>query len=329
MSRPRIFISSPITQGGLDRLKAIADVEMNPDSSKPLAKEALIAGVRRADVLYALLHDRIDRDVVEANPKLKGICTSAVNTLYIDVAAASARKIPVTILLPEIVTVPTADQCMALMLSLARRTVAGDKLVRSGIYPGGQSNYLLGTAVTGKTLSLVGGTGRIAKQVAQRALGFEMKTLYWAPRRVPEAEEKKLGMTYVSFDQVFTDGDFVSVHTPLRPETHHQIGERELSLMKPSAYLINTARGPIIDERALVRALQNKKIAGAGLDVFEFEPKVPPEMIAMDNVVLTPHLGSATYETRDQMANLVADNIIAILEGRVPPNCVNPEIFKA
>ncbi len=327
MSKPRIFISSPITQGGLDRLKAIADVEMNSDASKPLAKEALLAGARRADVLYALLHDRIDRDVVEANPKLKGICTSAVNTLYIDVAAASARKIPVTIV-PHIVVVPTADQCMALILAVARRTVAGDKLLRSGIYPGGQSNYLLGTAVTGKTLSLVGGAGRIAKQVAQRALGFEMKILYWDPVRVPDSEEKKLGMTYVPFDRLFTDGDFVSVHTPLMPETHHQVGERELSLMKPSAYLINTSRGPIIDEPALVRALQANKIAGAALDVFEFEPKVPPELIAMDNVVLTPHLGSATYETRDEMANLVADNIIAILEGRVPPNCVNPEVFK-
>jgi len=327
MSKPRIFISSPITAGGLNRLKAIAEVEMNPDSTKPLAKEALLAGVKRADILYALLHDRITSEVVEANPKLKGICTSAVNTLYIDVAAASKYKIPVTIM-PHIVVIPTADQCMTIMLALARRTVQGDKLLRSGIYPGGQSNYLLGSSVTGKTLSLVGGGGRIAKQVAQRALGFEMKILYWDPVRVPADEEKKLGMTYVPFDQLFTDGDYVSVHTPLMPETHHQVGEREFSLMKPSAYLINTSRGPVIDESALVKALLQKKIAGAALDVFEFEPKVPPELIAMDNVVLTPHLGSATYETRDEMANLVADNIIAILEGRVPPNCVNPEIYK-
>ena len=327
MSKPRIFITSPITEGGLSRLKAVAEVEMNPDSTKPLAKEALLTGVKRADILYALLHDRITSEVVEANPKLKGICTSAVNTLYLDVAAASKYKIPVTIM-PHIVVIPTADQCMAIMLALARRTVQGDKLLRSGIYPGGQSNYLLGTAVTGKTLSLVGGGGRIAKKVAQRALGFEMKILYWDPVRVPPDEEKALGMTFVPFDQLFTDGDFVSVHTPLMPETHHQVGERELNLMKPSAYLVNTSRGPVVDEPALIKALQTKKIAGAALDVFEFEPKVPPELIAMDNVVLTPHLGSATYETRDEMANLVADNIIAILEGRVPPNCVNPEIYK-
>lgn len=327
MGKPRIFISSPITRGALERLKTFADVEMNPDSAKPLAKEALLAGVRRADILYALLHDKIDRDVITANPALRGICTSAVNTLYIDVDEASAHKIPITII-PHIVVVPTADQCLTLMLALARRTVVGDKLLRSGIYPGGQSNYLLGNSVTGKTLSLVGGGGRIARQVAQRARGFEMKILYWDPMRIPEAEEKQLAMTYVPFDQLFTDGDFVSVHTPLMPQTHHQVGERELSLMKPTAYLINTSRGPIIDEPALVRALLSGKIAGAGLDVFEFEPKVPPELIKMDNVVLTPHLGSATYETREEMANLVADNIVAILEGRVPPNCVNPEIFK-
>jgi glyoxylate reductase len=327
MSKPRIFICSPITKGALDRLKAVAEVEMNPDSSKPLSKEGIIAGAKKADILYGLMHDKIDADVVAANPNLKGICTSAVNTLYIDVKAASARKIPVTII-PHIVVIPTADQCMALILAVARRTVTGHNLILKGIYPGGQSNYLLGTAVTGKTLSLVGGSGRIAKQVAKRALGFDMKILYWDPMRLPEAEERELGMTYVSFDRLFTDGDFVSVHSPLLPETHHQVGERELSLMKPSAYLINTSRGPVVDEPALVRALVDKRIAGAGLDVFEFEPKVPPELLTMDNVVLSPHLGSATYETRNEMALLVADNIMAVLEGRVPPNCVNPEIFK-
>lgn len=326
MSRPRVFVTHPITQSALDRLKAVADVEMNPDAAKPLSKDGIIAGVRKADILFALLHDKIDRDVIAANPNLKGINTMAVNTTYIDVAEANARKIPVSII-PHVVVIATADQCMALMLAVARRTVAGDRLIHSGIYPGGQSNYLLGTGVTGKVLALVGGAGRIAKNVAQRARGFEMKTIYWDPIRVPEAEERELGMTYVPFDQLFTDGDFVSVHTPLMPQTVHQIGERELSLMKPSAYLINTSRGPVVDEKALVKALQAKKIGGAGLDVFEFEPKVPPELLTMDNVVLTPHLGSAVYELRDQMANLVTDNVMAVIEGRVPPNCVNPEIY--
>ena len=327
MSKPRVFVTHPITQSALDRLKAVADVEMNPDASKPLTKEAIIAGVRKADILFALLHDKIDRDVVVANPKLKGINTMAVNTTYIDVTEASARKIPVTII-PHIVVIAPADQCMALILATARRTVAGHNLIHSGIYPGGQSNYLLGTGVTGKVLALVGGAGRIAKEVAKRSRGFDMKIIYWDPMRLPESEERELGMTYVPFDQLFTDGDFVSVHTPLLPETRHQIGERELSLMKPTAYLINTSRGPIVDEKALVRALLDKKIGGAGLDVFEFEPNVSPEFLKMNNVVLTPHLGSAVFELRDQMANLVTDNVIAVIEGRVPPNCVNPEIFK-
>ena len=327
MSKPRVFVTHPITQSALDRLKAVADVEMNPDASKPLTKEAIIAGVRKADILFALLHDKIDRDVVVANPKLKGINTMAVNTTYIDDTEASARKIPVTII-PHIVVIATADQCMALILATARRTVAGHNLIHSGIYPGGQSNYLLGTGVTGKVLALVGGAGRIAKEVAKRSRGFDMKIIYWYPMRLPESEERELGMTYVPFDQLFTDGDFVSVHTPLLPETRHQVGERELSLMKPTAYLINTSRGPIVDEKALVRALLDKKIGGAGLDVFEFEPNVSPEFLKMNNVVLTPHLGSAVFELRDQMANLVTDNVIAVIEGRVPPNCVNPEIFK-
>jgi glyoxylate reductase len=185
----------------------------------------------------------------------------------------------------------------------------------------------VGTGVTGKVLAMVGGAGRIARQVARRARGFDMKIIYWSPTPLSKAEERDLGMTYVPFDQLFTDGDFVSVHSPLKPQTYHQIGEREFSLMKPSAYLINTARGPIVDEKALVRALQEKRIAGAGLDVFEFEPHVSPELLKMDNVVVNPHLGSAVYELRDEMANLVTDNVIAVLEGRIPPNCVNPEIY--
>jgi glyoxylate reductase len=326
MSKPRLFITSPTLESALDRLAAIAEVEMNPDASRALSRDELLEGVRWADILYAMMHDRIDRDVVEANPALKGICTSAVNTLYIDVAAASARKIPVTIV-PHIVVVPTADQCMALLLSLARRTVAGDRLVRSGVFPGGQSNYLLGSDVTGKTLALIGGGSRNAQEVARRARGFDMRVVYWARSRLPAEEETRLGMTYVPFDQAFAEGDFVSLHAALTPETHHQVGGRELALMKPTAYLINTARGPIVDEAALVSALQAGTIAGAGLDVFEFEPNVSPELLSMDNVVLTPHLGSATRGTRERMANLVADNIIAVVEGRRPPDCVNPEVF--
>jgi glyoxylate reductase len=203
------------------------------------------------------------------------------------------------------------------------------RLVQAGCFPGSQSNHLLGSAVFGKTLGLVGGGGRIGSAVARRARGFDMRVLYWAPRRKPESLEHELGMTYVALDQLLRESDFVSLHSPLGPQTRHQIGARELALMKPTAFLINTARGAIIDEAALARALERGELAGAGLDVFEHEPVVTPALLGMANVVTTPHLGSAVIEVRDRMANIVVDNILALLDGKVPPNCVNPEILRA
>jgi glyoxylate reductase len=155
-----------------------------------------------------------------------------------------------------------------------------------------------------------------------------MRTIYWTPRRKPEAEERAAGLTYVPYDQLLAESDFVSVHAPLNAETRHLVGERELRLMKPTAYLVNSARGPVVDEKALVRVLKERRIAGAGLDVYENEPLVEPELLAMKNVVLTPHLGSAVTELRESMANVVVDNIVAVLEGRQPPNCWNKEIYQ-
>ena len=182
--------------------------------------------------------------------------------------------------------------------------------------------------MSGKVIGLIGG-GQIGKAVARRAQGFSMKTIYWTPRRKPEAEEREAGLTYVPFEQLLAESDFVSVHAPLTPETRHLIGARELRLMKPSAFIVNTARGAIIDEQALVQALAERRIAGAGLDVFEDEPRVAPELLAMSNVVLTPHLGSAVRELREQMAHIVVDNILAVIDGKQPPNCWNPEIYSA
>ena len=304
----------------------MASVKVYPDDSKIIPKTVLLAAVKQADILFCLLHDRIDRAVIAANPKLAHIASQSISPSNVDVAAATARRIPVTVV-PPVTTEATADLNFGLMLAVARRLVEGDRLVRAGKFPGGQSRHLLGSYVWGKTIGLIGGGGLIGKAVARRAHAFGMRVLYWTPRRKPESEEREAGLTYAPLDQLLRESDFVSLHQPLNAQTRHQIGARELGLMKQTAFLINTARGPIVDEAALVRALKGKKIAGAGLDVFEHEPKVHPELKRMKNVVIVPHLGSATVEVREEMANIVVDNILALLEGRRPPNIVNPEVL--
>jgi glyoxylate reductase len=321
-----VFVTQPVAESALRRLRAVASVHVHADSSRIVPRRNLIAALRKSDILFCLLHDQIDRAVIAANPKLRGICAQSITPSNIDVAAATARGIPVTCV-PALTTEATADMCWALLMAVARRVVEADRAVRAGKFPGAQSRHLLGTLVHGKTIGLVGGGGRIGKAVARRAHGFSMHVLYWTPRRKPESEEREAGLTYLPLDELLGQSDFVSLHTPLSPQTRHQIGARELALMKPGAFLINTARGAIVDEKALVRALKAGRIAGAGLDVFEHEPKVDQALKRMSNVVLAPHLGSAVPEVREPMANVVVDNILAIIEGRRPPDIVNPEVF--
>jgi len=327
MAKPRIFITQPVAASAIERLRAVADVEVNPDTLHKVTKDELLAKLPDLDILFCLLHDKVDRDVIAAGKRLRAIASMKITPSDIDVAEATARRIPVTVIAP-IVTEATADIHFALLLAVARRVVEGDHLVRAGIFPGAQSAHLLGAWVHGRTIGLIGGGGRIGRAVAKRAQGFSMRTLYWTPRRKPESEEREAGLEYVPYDRLLSESDFVSVHAPLTAETRHLVGEREIRLMKPTAFLVNSSRGPIVDEKALVRALKERRIAGAGLDVYENEPQVDPELIAMKNVVLTPHLGSAVTELRESMANVVADNIMAVLEGRQPPNCWNPEIYK-
>jgi len=310
----------------MKRLRALGSVKVFPDDSRIIPHKTLIAAVKKADVLFCLLHDTIDRAVIAANPKLRHIAAQSITPSNIDVAEATRRGVPVTVV-PPITTEATADLTFGLMLAVARRMVEGDRLVRAGKFPGGQSRHLLGSIVHGKTIGLIGGGGLIGKAVAKRAHGFDMRVLYATPRRKPESVEREFGLEYVPLDQLLRESDFVSLHSPLNADTRHQIGARELGLMKKTAFIINTARGPVIDEKALVRALKGKKIAGAGLDVFESEPKVHSDLKRMKNVVLEPHLGSATDEVREQMANIVVDNIEALLGGRRPPNCVNPQVL--
>ena len=325
-AKPRIFVTQPIADSALKRLRALANVKVFPDDSRIIPQRTLIAAARKADILFCLLHDKIGHAVIAANPKLRHIAAQSISPSNIDVAEATARRIPVTVV-PPVTTEATADLTFGLMLAVARRMLEGDRLVRAGKFPGGQSRHLLGSFVHGKTLGLVGGGGLIGKAVAKRAQGFSMRVLYWSPRRKPEGEERDAGLTFVPLDQLLRESDFVSLHSPLNAETRHQIGPSEIGLMKKSAFIINTARGAIIDEAALVRALKGRKIAGAGLDVFEHEPKVHAELKRLKNVVLVPHLGSATAEVREEMANIVVDNIEALLGGRVPPNCVNPQVL--
>jgi glyoxylate reductase len=326
MARPRIFVTQPVAKSAIDRLRKVGSVKVNPDSSRIIAKTALIAAAKKCDILFCLLHDKIDADVIAANPKLRLIAAQSISPSNIDVAAATARRIPVTVV-PPVTTEATADLTFGLMLAVARRTMEGDRMVRAGKFPGAQSAHLLGVSVWGKTIGLIGGGGLIGKAVARRAHGFSMRVLYWTPRRKPESEEREAGLTYVPIERLLAESDFISLHSPLTKETRHQIGARELSLMKKTAFVINTARGPMIDEAALVRALKTRRIAGAGLDVFEHEPKVDAALKKLPNVVLTPHLGSATVEVREEMAKIVVDNILSFLDGETPPNCVNPEVL--
>jgi len=324
--RPRVFITQPIARSAIARLQAVADVDWNRDNQHIATKDELIAAASGHEILYCLLPDRVDADVISANPSLRMIATMKITPSDIDVAAASARRIPVTVI-PPIVTDATADLHFALLLAVARRLVEGDRILRSGVFPGSQSTRLEGAAVSGKTIGLIGGGGRIGRAVARRARGFSMRTLYWGPRRIAEADERELGLVYTPLDQLLAESDFVSLHATLKPETVHLIGERELALMKPTAFLVNTARGPIVDERALAAALRAGRIAGAGLDVYEREPQVEQALLTMSNVVLTPHLGSAVADLRESMAHVVVDNIVAVIEERRPPNCWNPEIY--
>jgi glyoxylate reductase len=326
-AKPRIFVTQPIAESATKRLRALGSVKVFPDDSRIIPHKTLIDAVKKADILFCLLHDKIDRAVVAANPKLRHIAAQSITPSNIDVAKATRLGIPVTVV-PPVTTEATADLTFGLMLSVARRMLEGDRIVRAGKYPGGQSRHLLGSYVWGKTIGLIGGGGLIGKAVARRAQGFSMRVLYWTPRRKPESEEREAGLTFVPLDELLRESDFVSLHSPLNAETRHQIGKRELGLMKTTAFIVNTARGPIIDEKALIGALRGKRIAGAGLDVFEFEPKVSAELKKLKNVVLNPHLGSATVEVREEMANLVVDNIEALLKGRMPPGCVNPEVLK-
>lgn len=319
-----VFISGKIPSLAYEMLSKEFDVTMH-DDLRLLTKEEILSGVKNCDALLSLLSDSIDADVINSAPKLKIIANYGAGFNNIALAAASARKIPVTNT-PAVSTDATAELTWGLILAIARRIVEGDKVTRSGNFTGWAPLYYLGTEVTGKTLGIIG-MGNIGRAVAKRAKGFDMRIIYYDKFRQSPEVEQTLGIEYMSQEEVIKNADFLTLHTNYSPELHHMIGEKELAIMKPSAYLISAARGQMVDEAALLKALQGKAIRGAALDVYEFEPAITPGLEKLDNVILCPHLGNATIETRDAMAQIAAQNIIAVLNGGKPQSCVNPEIY--
>jgi len=325
MSRPKVFVSRLIPQEALDLLCSRLEVEINSDDH-PLSKPELISHLQDKEGLICLLTDIIDEEVLKSAPSLRVVSNVAVGYDNIEVEAATRRRIAVTNT-PGVLDETTADFTWALLMATARRVVEGDRFCRAGKFQGWGIMLLLGQDIHGQVLGICG-MGRIGRAVARRAKGFGMKIIYTDLRRLEGAIEQELGASYVDKDVLLQEADFVTLHVPLLPETRHYISRRELSLMKKTAHLINASRGPVVDEEALVEALRTRQIAGAALDVFEHEPLIHPGLLELDNVVLAPHIASASVQTRTRMATMAAENMIAALEGRIPPHVVNPEIYR-
>jgi glyoxylate reductase len=320
----KIFVTRKIPEPGLELLRKEHDIEVFPHDRVPTKKE-IINGLRGKDGLLCLLSDPIDEQVIYSEPNLKMIASYAVGYDNIDVKAAIKRGIPVSNT-PGVLTDATAEMAWALLFSAARRIVEADSFTRSGKFIGWEPMLMLGQDVANKTLGIIG-AGRIGTVVALKSKGFNMKILYFSGHN-NETLDKELNVKKVELNKLLKESDFVSLHVPLTNKTHHLIGEKELKMMKKTAVLINTSRGLVIDEKALVKALKENWIFAAGLDVYEHEPKITKELKKLNNVILQPHSASATVNSRTQMAVMAAENMIAGLNGEIPPNCVNKEVFK-
>ncbi|MFP4087343.1 MAG: 2-hydroxyacid dehydrogenase [Desulfobacteraceae bacterium] len=325
--KPTVFVTRRLPEGAMAVLDRHFEVRCNPHD-RVLTREELLEGVRGQQGLLPLLTDHIDDAVMGAAGKqLRIIANYAVGFDNIDVAAATARGIAVGNT-PGVLTDTTADLTMALILTVSRRIVEGDAYARAGKYQGWAPELLLGRDVHHQTLGLMG-FGRIGQAVARRAVGFDMRILYHARHRVSSEKEARTGARYVDQKTLLREADIISLHVPLTARTRHLIGADELSMMKPTAFLINTARGEVVDEAALAEALEADRMAGAGLDVFEQEPRIHPALTGMNQVVLLPHVGSASVATRTRMGEMAAENLMAVLlKDQQPPHCVNPEIYR-
>jgi glyoxylate reductase len=319
-----VLITRPIPEPGPTLIARVADRVIAHSEDRPLTPDEFRDKARGCDAVLCQLTDRVDAALLDAAPRCRIFANMAVGYNNIDVAEATRRGVLVTNT-PGVLSEATADLTWALILAVSRRVVEGDATMRAGRFPGWGPMYMLGGDVTGRTLGLVG-PGRIAMEVAQRAVGFRMHLLYHGRRPNPALDA--LGARRAELDDLLRQSDFVSLHLPLSAETTHLIDARALALMKPTAYIINTARGPVIDEAALVDTLKAGRIAGAGLDVYEREPAMAEGLASCENAVLLPHLGSATHATRFAMSRMAAENVVAALEGRRPPNLIDPDAWR-
>lgn len=330
MTKPKVFVVQPIMDVGREALEEIADVEVH-ESDRMIPRAALLERVRDCEYLWMLGDTPIDEEVIEAAPNLKGIATMALFPNVVDVDAATRRGLPVTVV-PHVITRTTCDLTCALVLGLAWRIVEADRFVRDGRFHQEQSTTFLTHELAGKLVGMVG-LGEIGSEIVKRLRAFEMDVSYTKRNRLSEEGERELGVTWEpDRDELLRRADFVVLMATYNETTHKLIGAREFDLMKPSAYFVNTARGRIVDEPALIEALREKKIAGAGLDVYWQEPPVgepspSPELFEFPNVILTPHIGSATVEAREAMSLAVVENLRAMIEGRRAPGVVNQEVY--
>jgi glyoxylate reductase len=319
----KIYVTRPIFDEALGKLKREAHVEMNSDHV--LTARELITHLNDADGAITFITDTIDQEVLDSAPNLKVVANFAVGVNNIALDAATKAGVVVTNT-PGVVTESTADFAWTLLMAAARRVVEADRFVRTGKFKVWSPNIFLGSDVHGKTLGIIG-LGRIGRAVARRAAGFNMKIVFYNPNPVPEQIVSALGAVSLPLEELLQISDFISLHVPLVPETHHLLNDAAFARMKPTCIVINTSRGPVVDEKALVRALKTRKIAAAGLDVYEREPEIEPELFELENAVTAPHIASASNETRLKMGLMAADNLLMALKGERPPNLVNSEVW--
>ncbi|MDD5494248.1 MAG: D-glycerate dehydrogenase [Dehalococcoidia bacterium] len=319
-ARPSLFVSRWLPEGALDVMRSRFELCVN-EKEEALSGEELARAIAGKDALLCCVSDKINQEVIERGDRLRVIAMLGAACDNIDVAFATQKGIQVLVL-PDALTEATADLAWALLLAVARQIIPAAELIRSGRWQGWDPRAFFGHNVSGKTLGIVG-FGRIGQAVARRASGFNMKVLYYDRTRKGSGIEKGLKAKYVSLDELLAASDFVSLNSSLTPESRHLIGKRELGSMQLHAYLINTGRGALVDEKALLAALRQKKIAGAALDVFEDEPRVNPGFLELPNVICTPHIGTALVETRLEMARVIAQDIMLALEGKTPSGAVN------